>query len=734
LPEWNSRIQTNRFATDGGNGKEENAAGVYKSFVRYFGQLLTMAEFFAPTRRKFSTSEPLVDSFQQIAAVYACAEARARPLASCPLKVYERKSVNGVEVLEEVLEHPLVEMVSVPNPIMSRYQFVEAWELSAILGGECFYFLDRNGFTDVPKEVWLLPPGRVEEITDSKGVPVGWEYDPGGDKPVVTYDLWQVMHEKLWNPNNYVRGLSPLVPLDIVLQSEWAALQFNHFFLDRGCTPSGRYEMDGFLTDDMAKMVLAQHKDKYAGAENTGETMIDEGGLKWKPHPIPQKDAQFMELRTRNLNDIMMALGCNHGALGLPDTNYAQLKIMLRHFWTATLIPRIRAMEDAMWKDITRHVDNGKYELLFDLNAVEALREDLADKATASKTYWEMGVPFKEVNRNMDLGFEEFEGWEESHPKTGPSGGGFGTPPEKAAPVAKDVPEEFVDPRTPEDIEYAEKFEREVTRPLEKRFEAKMRRFFIEHQREMFEKFKKQTGWKGAFLPPRSWRADMRLAGLDLPDLIEYGEKANAPKPGADFSKYEFMPQRFEQEKKLKKFTKPLYEEALLQGAALRSGEIGGAQAISEIDEALARWIEKNGLDKAKDMVGTLQDQLKKSLAEGLREGETLAELAARIKHIHKSATNRSMTIARTEVGRAAEHGAYEEAKASDAVESHRWITAGDDAVRHAHITMHGQERKIGERFDDGMGNSLLHPHDPDAPIGTVANCRCVLEPILKEE
>lgn len=55
------------------------------------------------------------------------------------------------------------------------------------------------------------------------------------------------------------------------------------------------------------------------------------------------------------------------------------------------------------------------------------------------------------------------------------------------------------------------------------------------------------------------------------------------------------------------------------------------------------------------------------------------------------------------------------------------WVTRQDNRVRDSHTDMHGQRRMLGDPFLSGNGNSLLHPHDPNAPIDETANCRCSL-------
>lgn len=53
------------------------------------------------------------------------------------------------------------------------------------------------------------------------------------------------------------------------------------------------------------------------------------------------------------------------------------------------------------------------------------------------------------------------------------------------------------------------------------------------------------------------------------------------------------------------------------------------------------------------------------------------------------------------------------------------WNVTPDKRLRDHHATMSGQERKLGETFEDGLGNQLRRPGDRAAPAETVINCRC---------
>lgn len=53
------------------------------------------------------------------------------------------------------------------------------------------------------------------------------------------------------------------------------------------------------------------------------------------------------------------------------------------------------------------------------------------------------------------------------------------------------------------------------------------------------------------------------------------------------------------------------------------------------------------------------------------------------------------------------------------------WLVRIDGRERPSHHSMKGQKRPLGEPFVTGEGVLIRYPHDPDAPLGEVAQCRC---------
>lgn len=66
--------------------------------------------------------------------------------------------------------------------------------------------------------------------------------------------------------------------------------------------------------------------------------------------------------------------------------------------------------------------------------------------------------------------------------------------------------------------------------------------------------------------------------------------------------------------------------------------------------------------------------------------------------------------------------------KVDPAFVTKRWLSAGDDRVRHSHRTLNGDEVGFYASFQSPTGARLRFPGDPDVPISETSGCRCTVE------
>jgi SPP1 gp7 family putative phage head morphogenesis protein len=177
------------------------------------------------------------------------------------------------------------------------------------------------------------------------------------------------------------------------------------------------------------------------------------------------------------------------------------------------------------------------------------------------------------------------------------------------------------------------------------------------------------------------------------------------------------------EEKELKRWVTAAYEEALIIGVASIEEELGVAIDFGLNDPVVVNFLAQKNM-KLSGITRTIRKRVAQQLAEGASKGETINELAARIKNEFNFAAKRAKTIARTEVVGANNFARHEALDRTDYKEF-RWFTALDEKVRETHAEMHGKTRKVGESWIVG-GYSLRYPGDFAGPASEVINCRCI--------
>lgn len=155
-------------------------------------------------------------------------------------------------------------------------------------------------------------------------------------------------------------------------------------------------------------------------------------------------------------------------------------------------------------------------------------------------------------------------------------------------------------------------------------------------------------------------------------------------------------------------------------------------------DERMVRSLPQKQLNYAKDMAWNAR-AINEAVLQGVLQGESIDKISKRVFPvihdpavtdqgiIHKN-TVASIRTARTMVTGAENRGRfdrYQEYESKGVVMKKVWIATPDGRTRNWHLSMDGQEVKVGGRFIDGHGNPLRYPGDPEGAPDSVYNCRC---------
>lgn len=246
---------------------------------------------------------------------------------------------------ERFAEHPLLRLLSVPNPAQGRAELMETLFGQLLLSGNG-YIEGVLGETGVPLELHVLRSDRMSVVPGADGWPVAYEYKVGAKKH--RFDLAAgaaVCHVKNFHPQDDHYGFSPMQAAAMAVDVHNAASRWSKGLLDNAARPSGAIvyrgaDGSGAMSTDQYERLVGEMESHHQGARNAGRPMLLEGGLDWKPMGFSPSDMEFQKTKEAAAREIALAFGVPPMLLGIPgDATYANYQEANRAFYRLTVLP-----------------------------------------------------------------------------------------------------------------------------------------------------------------------------------------------------------------------------------------------------------------------------------------------------------------------------------------------------------------------------------------------------------
>ncbi len=284
---------------------------------------------------------------------------------------------------------PYARLMANPSTTLSPFNFWR-WTFSTYeIYGECFWYKQRRDQhpdgTQSGPVVNLLPmhPSRTAIHRDQYGE-VKYVFTLGvAAAGMLTAPEQDVVAFLRYNPDNLMRGLSRLEPLNSTLLNEDAARRANKSFWDKSARPGVALRLPGTLSQTAQDRLKAQFDAMHAGADNTGGTMVLEEGLEAQILQLSSEEMQYIEGRKLNLQEACMVYDVPPPVIHILDhATYSNITEQMRSMYRDTMSPRLEDVESAV--DFGLLGDFGMSatrETEFDMT--EVLRGDFEGRATA---------------------------------------------------------------------------------------------------------------------------------------------------------------------------------------------------------------------------------------------------------------------------------------------------------------------------------------------------------------
>ena len=309
-------------------------------------------------------------SAMQMTAVYSCVRILAEAVAGLPLHLYRYKEDGGKE---KALDHPLYNLLhDEPNPEMSSFVFRETLMTHLLLWGNAYAQIIRNGKGEVIA-LYPLMPNRMVVDRDTKGR-LYYQYTTSTeDAPTmkgVTVNLppSDVLHIPGLGFDGLV-GYSPIAMAKNAIGMAIACEEYGAKFFANGAAPGGVLEHPGTIKDP--QRVRESWQSTFGGSGNSNKIAVLEEGMKYTPIGISPEQAQFLETRKFQVNEIARIFRVPPHMVGdLEKSSFSNIEQQSLEFVKYTLDPWVIRWEQTIHRSLLLPDEKSRYFVKFNLEGL----------------------------------------------------------------------------------------------------------------------------------------------------------------------------------------------------------------------------------------------------------------------------------------------------------------------------------------------------------------------------
>ena len=581
---------------------------------------------------------------------------------------------------EEIPDHQLTKVLRNPCPQFSGQDLMELMIAHLLLVGNALWMPVIVG-REV-KEFWPVMPDLVRPVpSDQPGEWLkGWE--------VTSYNgLWklfppeQFLHFMQMDPGNLYWGTSPLLAAARTVDTDNEAQDTQKISMQNRATPDGVFSHEVPLTPEQFEEARRQIRENYLAKQKRREPWVLGAGAKWNQMSMTPVEMDFIASRLANLRGIAAAFGLDPWWLGdRSASTYNNVMEARKALYEVVVLPMLDDTKATLNLKIAPMY--GDIIITYDTSKVTALRADFGKKVEQGTSLWAMGVPFQQINERLEMGFEEFPGWDVGY-----------------------LPMMMVPTNSPAREEEAEKM---LTKTLN---------LSTEEQKTIHWKRvdTRRVAWWGVaqkkFLPL------YKAQGVDVDKAI----KGKAPDKLLAAATKAIAAGRLDWEKMMTAVLTTIIDDfgsdtADDLGASKSTGPGEVKWIFDPTTPAIRKWIAKHGAEDVVTMGETDLLDVRRVILAGVEANQPTTTIAQNLRSFYQDRSEfKAMRVARTEVTKASSYGSLEAAKQSQVVRIKSWLSSRDARVRDEHVIMDGEDVKLDGVFSNGLDS-------PSEPM-----CRCVL-------
>ena len=345
----------------------------------------------------------------QTTAVYACVRILAEAIAGLPLHVYQYKG----DGKERVPGHSLYCLLhDSPNPEMTSFVFRETLMSHLLIWGNAYAQIIRDG-RGRTLALYPLLPSKMEVSRAANGE-IYYTYHRDWDENRIGTGIGAVTLR--WDEVLHIPGLgfdgligySPIAMAKNAIGMAIATEEYGATFFANGANPGGVLEHPGVVKDP--QRVKDSWNSAYQGSKNAHRVAVLEEGMKYQTIGIPPEQAQFLETRKFQINEIARIFRVPPHMVGdLEKSSFSNIEQQSLEFVKYTLDPWVVRWEQSLQQSLILPSEKPSVFVRFNLDGL--LRGDYQSRmqgyATGRQNGWLSANDIRELEDMNRIPSEE---------------------------------------------------------------------------------------------------------------------------------------------------------------------------------------------------------------------------------------------------------------------------------------------------------------------------------------
>ena len=280
-------------------------------------------------------------------AVFAAHKILAESVAMLPLFLM-RRTASGKSPATDMSLYGVLHDVA--NPEMDAYLVRETMTASMVGRGFAIGIIDYDVDGNITA-LWPVPPSRVYEITRNEQNELVYRIIMQNGQ-VYTYPSWRILHLRGMGPDG-INAYSPITLQRQGIGLALAAEMYGASYFGNGGTPGGILKRPAGvppLKEDSATRLINSWNDAHQGADRANKVALLEEGMEYQAIQISPEDAQFLQTREFQVEEIARWYRIPPPMLAMTDktSTYASVEAFGLQFVIYTLYPWLVRWEKAI--------------------------------------------------------------------------------------------------------------------------------------------------------------------------------------------------------------------------------------------------------------------------------------------------------------------------------------------------------------------------------------------------